>query len=302
MKVSIVTSWDERCGIAAYAENLVINCEGIDFNIITRQTPVNVAIDSIKNSDLFLLNYEPGILGHWNKDVIRACSKPSILILHTSHDGDNRSEFTDVFTRVVVHEKVQNHGNFVNIPMGIPVVDSTIEDGMFRFDVGTVGFPFPWKGFTQVVQACKVLNMSCLVIIPESRHADSGIMKAHLKEIYNKAYVLTDWLSQNETLKMLNQCSITAFPYHGGNYGISGACRLGLATGKPIVLSRCRQFRDLFEYEDEIQFIAQPPDVDDLVNCFKYLPLSNKKPKRVLEDFNWKIVAEKYCRLFYEIV
>jgi glycosyltransferase involved in cell wall biosynthesis len=301
MKVALITSWNERCGIAEYAKNLISNCPGVEFEIIPREVPIEVTRPIIEVSDIVQLNYEPGILGHWNKDVIRSLNKPSVLTLHTSHDGNNSSELTAAFTKVVVHEQTQEGFRF--IPMGIPKFMDEHKVTV-HFDVGSVGFPFPWKGFTELVLACKQINASCLIITPESRHCDAAGMKVYLLSLYNRVTILTEWFEQNEVISLLAGCKVTAFLYHGGNYGISAANRLGLATGSKVLLTRNRQFRDLYDYEDEIQFVSNPPNVDEVANTLHHL-LSDRvtmKPKKVLEDFSWKKSGEMYTKLYEEIV
>lgn len=300
INVALVTSWNERCGIAEYASNLIENCIGVKFIVIPRSTSMTEAFNLLSTCNVFVLNYEPGILGHWNKDIINSIRIPKVLILHTSHDGDNRTDFTSAFNRVVVHE--QTSDGFTYIPMGIPKCSKRVPD--VYYDVATVGFPFPWKGFTQVVDACKLLNLYCLVIAPESRHADASQMKAHLLSLSNKVTVATEWLNQEQIIQLLSGAKVTAFPFHGGNYGISASCRLGLATGNPIVLSRCRQFRDLFQYEDEIEFVDQPPTSENVAIAIQnqlYFKTS-KKLYKVLDDFSWVRSGLMYKRLFAELI
>jgi glycosyltransferase involved in cell wall biosynthesis len=300
IKVALITSWGERCGIAEYAKNLIDNCLGVKFEIIPRTMNISEAIDLISSCDVVQSNYEPGILSHWNENVIRSLNKPSVLTLHTSHDGNNRSEFTNAFSRVVVHEKTTD--GFTFIPMGIPKCTKAKPD--VTFDVGTVGFPFPWKGFTQVVEACKLLDLHCVVIIPESRHADSQEMKKHLLSLHDKVTVITEWMSQDQVVMVLSGAKVTAFPFHGGNYGISASCRLGLATGNPIVLSRSRQFRDLFDYEKEIEFVDQPPTTKDVAIAIQnqLYPQTWKRPETVLQDFSWERMGLMYKTLYGELV
>jgi len=121
---------------------------------------------------------------------------------------------------------------------------------------------------------------------------------------YRNVTYISEWLDQDKVISLLEGCSISAFLYHGGNFGISAACRLGLAAGTKIVLTRNRQFRDLYSYEDEIQFVSNPPNVDEVANTFHHL-LSDRitmKPKRVLEDFSWKKAGEIYTKLYEELL
>lgn len=296
MKVALVTSWHERCGIAAYAENLVRHCPGVEFLIIPREVSIADACNVSNSADIFVLNYEPGILGHWTSEALSKIYVPTVLILHTSHSGHNENNFTSRFRKVVVHEKTQD--NFTFIPLGIP--DAIISEEK-EYEVGTVGFPFPWKGFTQVTEACKILNLKCKIIIPDSRHANAFATMEHLLQVNSQAEIITKWMPEEETIRELSKCKITAFPFHGGNFGISASCRLGLAAGTQLLLSRCRQFNDLFTYEDEIEFVAEPTTSLVAIGITNLLFGNMKKPSRVLKDFSWKKSGELYMKLFEEI-
>lgn len=313
MKIALVTSCEERCGIAEYARNLLTNLYETSPGEATFEViPHTVSYGEIKSfiyerkCDVVHFNYEPGLFGGWLPQHIRSLGKPTLLTLHTSQDGSNRSEFTDSFTRVVVHEG-QDEGNIRYIPMGIPQYKGNdVEESCISYDVGTCGFPFPWKGFPEVVKACKLLGLRCLVIAPESRHANALQMRDQLHAIYNngRLSVNTKWNTQDQVIARLKNCKVTVFAYHGNNYGISAACRLGLATGNPIIVSTSRQFRDLQPYVDEIDFISQPPDPEEIARAIlNQLDESTKKvPKRVLSDFSFKRVGEMYMNQYRELI
>lgn len=295
MNVGLVTSWDVRCGIAEYAANLISSCSGIT-PIPLQQYSYGIACQY----DVVHLNHEAGLfrcfpsgdLHHLRRD-----GKKLVLTLHNTGEGLNRNSFTDLFDRVLVHEKTQDSGNFVYMPHGIPEVPVSENHGK-KASIGIAGFPFPWKGFHPTALVANKYGLGCLAIMPKSDHVDTGPMEKVVRESNHLAEVLTDWMPASEVVRRLSECLLLAFPYGGGLSGISGAVRLGLAAKRPIVLSRCRQFRDLFDYEDEIYFADEGLEqavaqvLSDLENGIA------KIPNCLLDDMAWSKVGQMHRQVY----
>lgn len=296
-KVALITTWGERCGLAEYAMNLTKNCKATEFKIVPRPFDLN----EVNGSEILHLNYEAGLFAPvFSSDAFLWKQREgykTILTLHTSHAGNNMQSGKILgFDRVVVHERTQDNCTF--IPMGIPDERPRTKVSE-ETTVGTFGFPFNWKGFTEVVLACKQLGIRALAIAPESNHADTYQMKRHLESLYDNIEYYTQYFSQQEVIDLLGTCAATVFAYHGGNYGISAACRLGLATGMPIVLTKgCRQFRDLLEYEDEIYFADSPAPQSLVTQLQEALATKPKKPNRVLKEMGWQKTGRMYQEIY----
>lgn len=300
MRVLLVTTWGERCGIAEYARELANHCTEIEFRISPRPWASVQIVKDAADCDIAHLNYEPGLMGHLDAGfvhMLRQMGKKTVLTLHTSQAGDNRTAFTTAFHRTIVHEKTEE--GFTFIPMGIPEFESPYVGTIDA--LGTCGFPFPWKGFHQVAQAAQLLGKTCIVIGPDSKHWDTWAMKEVVKQACPTATYVTEWLESKEVIQRLSVCACNVFAYQGGNYGISGAVRMGLATGRPIVLSRCRQFRDLFEYDDEIGF-AEDCSPEAIGRAVQETLASGKRPKRVLKDMSWRRSSDLYKQVYKEIM
>lgn len=302
-KVGLITSWNERCGIAEYAKNLTHNCPNTQFKIYDVRSGYQI-LYALGDAQIVLLNYEAGLFAGIGEDFIaqlRSRGLRVVLIWHNSHSGDNRGPWTNLFDRVVVHEETTD--GFRYIPMGIPEETRLHSDGYLPKLVGSFGFPFPWKGFDPVCRACEMLGCQARIIAPESRHWDTHQVGNYLKGLCSKLNYVTDYMDQSSVVRRLAECHATVFAYSGGNSGVSAACRLGLATGRPIVLTRCRQFRDLFPYEDEIFFIddASPEKIAEALQE-ALNPYNKKMPGRVLKDMAWSKVGRMYEELFKELV
>jgi glycosyltransferase involved in cell wall biosynthesis len=255
--------------------------------------------DAIKDCDILHVNYEPGLMPmvvDWKVQAWKAMGKrkPAVLTLHTSREGDNRSAFTYAFDRVVVHEKTTD--GFTQIPMGVPEYPNL--PYVKIFSAGTAGFPFPWKGFHALAQALPEYKL--LFVGPESGHVDTFAMKSVIERDNKNAVYLTRWMDGQAVSHQLATCECSVFFYEGGNYGISGAVRMGLAAGRPVLLTRNRQFRDLFDYEDELYFIPLHSSVVDIRKAVQQVLEDKhpKKPKRILEDMGWSKVGQQYKALY----
>ena len=293
--VALATTWDERCGIAEYAKNLFLYCPAY-FKVIYTLNEGAIS-DLARGTDILCFNYEPGLFPWLNEQTIRHfdCHK-KVLILHTSHEGYNRNIFTGSFDQVVVHERTLD--SFAHIPMGIPEYRPRHlpEDHFGR--IGTFGFPFPWKNFPAVVSAVKSLGLMSTVIAPESSHWDANHVKQYLMDLDPNVQVITQYLEQTRVIDILGRCEVNVFAYSGANAGISGAVRQGLASARPLVLTRCRMFRDLFDYEDEITFVDDERPDTIAKGIETALANPQKVPNRVLTDMSWEVCGQKYLELF----
>lgn len=300
MRVALITTWNERCGIAEYAKSLVramrhVN-DSITFKIFERSWH-DLTPSALQDCDVVHLNYEPGlfqfVVNVGTVESWKLFGKKTVLTLHTSHEGNNRSLFTNVFHRVVVHEKTTD--GFIHIPMGITPLHEDAYVPLEKELVGTAGFPFPWKGFYEVADATNRLGLRCLVIAPESRHWNTYDVQQDIKRRNPRYEYRTEWMEESEVKAQLARCVVNVFAYGGGNSGISGAVRLGLGSRRPIVISHCRQFRDLFDYPNEVTVIGS-----SLVEAIQEA-ISNqytRYPKRILEDMNWIECARRYEQVY----
>lgn len=297
MKILLVTTWNERCGIAEYAKNLVKNCD-VEFSVLSPSFLPSTFISANgfdPEADIVHINYEPGLFPYLTSGLLYAIAakQRTVMTLHTSTAASNSTPLTRAFHKVIVHERTPD--NFVHIPHGIVdyPVKKLLENEMIPY-IGTFGFPFPWKGFAEVTEAAKNIGLHAKVIAAESPHWDVHTVAKHLRTIDPDVAIETDYLSQGLIIEILSRCAVNVFAYQGSNSGISGAVRSGLAARRPIVLSRCRQFRDLFDYEDEITFIEDTNPSAIYHGILQALGNPTKVPNRVLEDMSWTKAGKMY--------
>lgn len=301
MKVGLVTPWIERCGITEYSKELIELSEGkYEFEVINEKSSLGVIRDQIQNCDLVHVNGSGFLVSKIDYDFVKSFGKKTILTLYESGKNNEKNQLVSAFDYVVTHEKEGlDIENFIHIPHPIytvPLNHTLIPDSR----IGTVGFPFEWKGFDLVAQVANELSFDFIGFIPNyNKKNTSNRYKTIIEAINPNFEVVTDYKSKKEILDALNTCRINSFLYHGNRVGVSGACRFGLAARRPMVVTRDRQFNDLFEYEDEIWF-ADSLNIEHLIEVFNNALKEEmwKRPEKVLKDADWKVCIEKYHRLY----
>lgn len=310
MKVGLVTTWNEPCGISEYSRNLIASCpccrgSGVEFKILGRPYEANSLISRASDCDVVNFQYESGFLGIFSPGVMKRFNKPTVLTLHDSHPENNRAiyPFTNEADAVIVHEKTPD--GFTYVPQPIVVGPELKGAPTYNYAV-TAGFPLPWKGFELLAYATSILVQkgilkSARFIGTRNPHCDTYSVMHTVKHILSDSDYITVWHEQSEVIRLMQECAVSVFPYVDCKPGISSAVRLGLAARRPIVLSRCRQFRDLFDYEDEIEFVDGTLSPETLADAITRVLENGKYPKRVLEDMSWTRAAQLYKDIYSEI-
>lgn len=297
LKVALITSWDERCGIAEYARNLTENLKDVEWEI--HQRPFSWPAILRSQAEVVHVNHEPGLMGWLEPQLLgqlKSRGKKIVLTMHASNETSNQGPLTQVADRVVLHEKTND--GFVHIPMGVPEWKQTTVWAMPG--ISTAGFPFHWKGFWAAAQAARDLKIAFRAVVPESQHGDALHVKQQLKDICPWAQVRTEWMAKEDVIEWLAGCRVQVFAYWGHNAGISAAVRLGLATGRATVISRSRQFRDLTQdYRDEVYVVdSDMPTPEQLAGVVKEALTGQRVPVRILKEMGWTTVAQKYAEMY----
>ena len=305
MRVALMSTFGQMCGLSEYAANLIRHSKDVEFEVYQQNRWTYS--DLMKgNWDVLHVNYANGQLGCEDmvSTVLHCKNHRGIITQHLSNEVNNYNNFISSFKKLVVHEKVADGSVF--IPMGIPEVDVS-DITSFDLRIGTVGFPFPWKSLPEVAAAAKLLGIGCTVIAPDTAHANTHAMERAVKQQYPLTAYYTEWWPFNTVVRHLANCAVNVFAYNTAGRGMyidvgtSSAVRMGLATRRPVVVTRtCRQFRDLLDYEDEIEF-ADSHHPQHLAEAIQRVLANGKRPNRVLKDMSWYTVAEQYKTLYKEI-
>jgi glycosyltransferase involved in cell wall biosynthesis len=120
--------------------------------------------------------------------------------------------------------------------------------------------------------------------------------KYYLKDIKILAtgnFTFLDYQPLDELKELAQTCSLALFPYVGEVYGSSGAVRLAMAWGLPVVTSKASLF-------DALKGVVLQGDIENNVrNILREYPTSQvKRQKNFIENHSWKSVAAEHLKLF----
>ena len=205
-------------------------------------------------------------LHHWGKTCF--------LTLHATKDVD-KPDFKAALgeirqslarcTRILVHSladcnRLKDIGlvdNVVLFPHGVPA-PSEISGGRrsSKFTVGTFGYALPHKGLREVIDACALLRRSgsdVALRMVNSRypapHSDEEVAACRsliASKLGNKDAIFDDdFHSEAEIVDLLAQCDLLVFAYQETGESASGAIRVAMSAGVPILCTPLEIFDDV---------------------------------------------------------
>lgn len=328
MKVLLVTTWANACGIAEHSWYLkqhveaadptieVVPCpEGLDPYTLLYPYALLYAVDRTKEPyPIVHLNYQASLHSRWGPEQIEQVRALVGKVVVTYHDtGVPNSEqckaVIDAANVAIVHEP------FDDLPadkvrywrMGVPdwvaptVFDQSPGGWCGRRPIlGSIGFPFPWKHYDQLARVTGEIGWALYLIAP---HATSEQYEAW-KTLNPHLYVRADFVPRIEAISILAGCDATAFTYVTHNTGQSGAILQGIAARKPVVaLSTCRQFRALFNDKLGRTAISWCETFEDVKRVLCTTTIQRCDPAIVAfaEQESWAKLGARYAQLYQEL-
>lgn len=266
-----------RCGIAEHSRMLINSLPEVAFHLDPAwlDPQAFAAVNPIEQRyDVVHLNYHRGLHSRWTPEVLRTFPDLRFVItFHDTYEVQPDGLAWDLLAcpnvrGMVVHEpcdlwdeyelklggvlpahygenrhKVHYWRQPCPDPLGRGSVASSplFAKDTWRPTLGTLGFDFPWKNYDLLARATGELGWNLLIlgeVTPERRNA----LAALNKRTFFEGYEPETW----QAVAKLAACDATAFLYTCANSGTSGAIRVGMTAGKPLVAAKgCRQFRDL---------------------------------------------------------
>jgi glycosyltransferase involved in cell wall biosynthesis len=129
--------------------------------------------------------------------------------------------------------------------------------------IGTFGFLLPGKGLPELIHAfalilraypaAYLLMLNADYPAPESQQErDRCLALLRLLELEGRVRLINEFLEIEETLFLLSACDVVIFPYQRSEESASGAVRLGLAAGRPVLTTPLPVFADLSEVVERL--------------------------------------------------
>ncbi len=240
-------SWGSRCGVADYARELVDALRAQQVSVVPSSTPPRPA-----QRDLVHLQHEPGLIGaEAVAHAVRDASGPVVVTQHAVRSTPEPWE-ADV-SAIVVHsreaadqlrarlpsQRVEHipHGCWTWFPPRKPTRDMVI---------GTFGFVEPHKGIAQLLAAAGRITGAEMVVYGSTKSEGGNEWWEQLPKSVpvrrNAAYLETADVAR----RLAAEADILVYWYDEPSFAaVSGAVRVGLASGVPVLTSPTRWFSDL---------------------------------------------------------
>ena len=299
MRVGIVTTWGERCGLATYSKNITEALPDIDWRVIAREDWGN-NFDGLPpiadECDLVHIMHHGGLMASMSPEIIKACGKTVVTRQCTGSE--------EVFSAATIKTCHEPRQGYRWVPHGIPTLDNyPLFEPRSIPQIGVCGIPFDGKGHKELIDIATVAKVGVRMVIPDSPHTGSeiaGFYNALCSERGIPCDIMTGWPSENKVSWFLATNDVNVFFYTRPANGTSGAVRLGLAAGRPVIVSNHSQFSDLIEYgcvtvADSIGMVA------NLVRSHSEGITSLVWPGPVLDEWSYESTAEMYRGIYNEI-
>lgn len=196
-------------------------------------------------------------------------------------------------------------------------------DGVFR--IATYGFLLPGKGIPELIRAFSLL------LIQFQATCEHYPFHALRLELFNALYpgevsaqvlqhcqalietldcaasvsLHTEYQTDEQALEGLNACDMVVFPYQQTGESSSGAVRMGLASGRPVVCTPLAIFDDV---ADVVHFLpgtspeALAQGLAGLLRDPQRLQSQHKPQQQWLQAHAWSAIAKRLEAIFQEAV
>jgi glycosyltransferase involved in cell wall biosynthesis len=183
-------------------------------------------------------------------EALHSCTR---IFVHSLADVNRLREFSVTGNVVLLAHGVIDRG-----PLDADAVRTLLGLSDFSPVIGTFGFSLPGKGLTELIHSfaliLKAYPAAYLLMIdadyptPESReYGERCRALVRLLDIEGRVRLINEFLDIEETLLLLSACDAIVYAYQRTEESASGAVRLGLAAGRPVLVTPLPVFSDLSE-------------------------------------------------------
>lgn len=260
---------------------------------------------------------------------------PYVVTMHSVYEHLDKSICTSAVKNIVVHSeegkqvlrRLGNANNIFVIPHGcveFPQEETTELWNIFQtpYTVVQFGFGFFYKGVDRVLDAIHYLKKSdpkfkeifyCYLCsdnyhtsVVHAQYYDFLTKKIDELDLHDNAVIIRKFQTEQMIKNYLRTAKIAVFPYVGDPknmvYGASGAIRVAMACGIPVVASSCHQFDDLQGVVPRpANFVEIADEIDEIFSNEKYKKSILDKTAKYIKDNTWAISADRYINLYYQI-
>lgn len=303
-----------------------------------RGTSLKSLIDKIKalEPDYIIIQHEFGIFpkATYFLQLLQGIDDiPYVVTMHSVYEHLDKAICTSAVKRIIVHSedgknilrKLGNTNDIFVIPHGCVEFDDKGELwNIFQtpYTIVQFGFGFFYKGVDKVLDAIHYLKNSdnkfknifyCYLCsdnfhtsVVHAQYYDFLLKKIEELDLHDNAVIIKKFQTEQIIKSYLRTAKIAVFPYVSDPkntvYGASGAIRIAMACGTPVIASNCHQF-------DDLEGIVPRPGtalelakvIDEIFSNEKYRQSVIAKSSEYISENNWDITADRYINLFYSI-
>ena len=361
-KVAMITTWNNKCGIAEYTRLLCHELEEqIDFTIfpnydvrLIRNDESNVAkrlwhsslkgdlndlCNELKKNPYDILHFQYGYmfykLIHLTSLINELHNKYKIIItLHETNDKnwarslESIKDQLNLCYRLIVHQFEDKNRLIKNgideeiidiIPLGqiiYPYIDKTFAQNKLNYNrslvIGSYGFLLPHKGIKENIESFAIIkkqypDVLYIVSCALYESADSLNYLVECQKTVNQLNLtenvvfITEFLSNDECIKLLQACDVLLMAYHHTEQSASGAMRFCVAALRPIITTRQNIFNEFSECTYQIDN-CNPVEIAEAVFKIKketeLAEILVENMKKQINETNWERVGKLTYSLY----
>jgi glycosyltransferase involved in cell wall biosynthesis len=289
-----------RCGVAQYAARLVSALRGIGCPVAHSADP------DLDGSALLHLQHEHSLLAPERvADVARRARERATPLVVTEHTVRPRADEWEGEVAALVAHSAESAAllrdrwpaaRIAVIPHGCPTWFPPRKARRGRV-IGTFGFLEPHKGLDRLLAAVAALGDVELLLFGSTRAAwaDDWFASLHLPVRVRR---VAEFLDEGEIARRLAaEADVLVFPYAQPRFtAVSGAVRVGLASGVPVLTTPTTWFSDLghptLQTDDLVTGIARLLDDTGLRTALVAAARAH------CEENSWARVARRHVELY----
>lgn len=292
-------------------------------------------VDKLKeyDPDIILIGHEFGLwpnARYWLSMLTELSDYRVIVVMHSVFPNHtDKSIYEGAIKEAIVHlEAAKNnleHDKNLNIKVHViphgcyPIINQTKlwDNYKSQHTFITSGFGFPYKSFESSIKATAILKEKYPDVFFTALFSESPQNKSGHQIYYNKLEDLVAELNIKENVSIIrgfqsdyvmdaylrsNQAAV--FPYQSVSghevFGASGACRLAMSKGLPVITSSIPHFKDTVTIKaDSPEEIAHQLDL--LFSGNNFAKEQIEKQNQFIIENSWKNIAAKYIAVLENI-
>jgi glycosyltransferase involved in cell wall biosynthesis len=260
---------------------------------------------------------------------------PYIVTMHSVYEHLDKTICTSAIKNIVVHTdegkqvliKLGNTNKIFVIPHGCVKFDENEKTELWNifqspYTIVQFGFGFFYKGVDKMLDAVHYLKKTqpkfkdifyCYLCsenqhtnLVHARYYDFLVDRINELELHDNVAIIRKFQSEQAIKNYLRTAKIAVFPYVSDPknmvYGASGAIRVAMACGTPVIASNCHQFDDLkgvVPRPGNYKELAQ--EIDKVFSDENYRNHIKVRMNSYITANDWDITADRYLDLFPQI-